>query len=161
MAEHARRQRGPERKRFVQREGIAFVVVLILGSVLFLASAAKETLLQETGGPDQYAMSNCPPVGEGVDPECFDKLSVAGPLDVAPVGYGLAFLAGAAAVVTLWLVIRERRRGRALTAIALVVFVAFWGLLLYWNHARHSLRVEQSRITTHVSVSPATGPTSP
>ena len=159
--EQARRQSGPERASFLKREGIAFVVLLILASVFLLASAARETVLQETRGPDEYAMSHCPPVGEGVDRACFDKLSVAGPLDVAPVGYGLAFLTGAAAIATLWFVTRDRRRGRALTVVALVIFVAFWGLLLFWNQARHSWRVEQSRITTLVSVSPATSPTSP
>ena len=55
---------------------------------------------------------------------------VAGPLEGAPVGYGLAFLAGAAAVVTLWFVTRDRHRGWVLAMIALVAFVAFWGLLL-------------------------------
>ena len=145
----------------MRREGIAFVVLLILASVFLFAFAARETYMQETGGPAEYAMSHCPPVGEGVDRACFHKLSVAGPLDVAPVGYGLAFLAGAAAVATLWFVTRDRHKGRALAVIALVAFVTFWGLLLNWNQDRHSWRVEQSRITTYVSMSPAAGPTSP
>ncbi len=160
MAEEARRS-GPERAPFVQREGISFVVVLILASVVLLASAARETYLQETNTADENAMSRCAAVGEGVDRACFDRLAVAGPLDVARVNYGLAFLTGAAAFVTLWFVTRDRHMGRALALIALVAFVAFWGLLLSWNQERHSWRVEQSQITTYVSASPATGPMSP
>jgi hypothetical protein len=160
MAEQARRPE-PGRENLLRREGVGLVVVMILASALFFLAAARETYVQETGGPGEYAMSHCPPAGESVDRECYGRLSVAGPLDVARVRYGLAFVAGAAAVATLWFVTRHLHRGRALTVIALVVFVTFWGLLLYWNQARHSWRVEQSRITTHVSVAPATGPTTP